>query len=224
MVAQRFMPSSFDWRVITLGGRAMAVCKYIIPEKSFKIIAMIDGKLTWNPVEAMPVGEADPRLLDTALRAGAAVGQGFYGIDIKQHGDVFTVIEVNDNPTLNAGEEDRHCPEIYEAIVRLLLEERRPNRPVIPSPRSPEPGIAKCKVQNANGKMNSGDGPTRRRISRIPHFAFCILHFAFCNPNCGCGRDSSPRRKARPANLDRLVESKTRTSPATGSRRRSSAG
>jgi glutathione synthase/RimK-type ligase-like ATP-grasp enzyme len=128
IVAQNFMPSSFDWRVVTLAGRALAVCKYGIPEKSFKIIAMIDGKLTYKPVEAIPLRQADPRLIAVALKAAAAVGDGFYGVDLKQHGDVFTVIEVNDNPTVDAGAEDQYAPTLYEDVVRHLLEERKPRR------------------------------------------------------------------------------------------------
>jgi len=139
MVAQRFMPSSFDWRVITLDGRVLAVCKYLIPEKSFKIIAMIDGKLTWQPVQPWNVADADPRLLELAIRAGKAIGDGLYGVDLKQHGDVFTVIEVNDNPTIDAGSEDRFNPDLYEKIVRCLLEERSPKRPPAPVPWRPRP-------------------------------------------------------------------------------------
>ena len=44
-------------------------------------------------------------------------------MDIKQVGDEYVVIEVNDNPNIDAGGEDARTPEVYERIVRRLTGE-----------------------------------------------------------------------------------------------------
>ena len=64
-----------------------------------------------------------PKLIDTAVAAAAAVGNGLYGMDIKQVGQDFRVIEVNDNPTIAEDEEDQKAPHLYERIIRYLAGE-----------------------------------------------------------------------------------------------------
>jgi glutathione synthase/RimK-type ligase-like ATP-grasp enzyme len=51
------------------------------------------------------------------------VGTGLYGIDLKEVDGEYVVIEVNDNPTLAEGEEDRKAPELYERVIRYLARE-----------------------------------------------------------------------------------------------------
>jgi glutathione synthase/RimK-type ligase-like ATP-grasp enzyme len=74
-------------------------------------------------VKAFDVGSVSPDLLAAARAAAAAVGSGLYGIDLKEVDGRYVVIEVNDNPTLAAGEEDRKAPLLYERIVRWLAGE-----------------------------------------------------------------------------------------------------
>jgi len=123
IVAQKFTPSEFDWRVGVLGGKPLYVCQYRIPKRRWKILTYtIDGRTIEGTVKSYNLDEVSRKLLDTACRAGAAIGNGFYGIDLKQVGDDFIVIEVNDNPTIYAGDEDQKAPHIYESIIRYLLE------------------------------------------------------------------------------------------------------
>jgi glutathione synthase/RimK-type ligase-like ATP-grasp enzyme len=72
-------------------------------------------------VKAMPLKAAPQSLLETALRAANAVGNGLYGVDLKQMDDRYIVIEVNDNPSINAGEEDQLNGDLYERLVKFLL-------------------------------------------------------------------------------------------------------
>ena len=46
-------------------------------------------------------------LIDIAVRAARPIGEGFYGIDIKETDRGFIVMEVNDNPNLEHGIEDQ---------------------------------------------------------------------------------------------------------------------
>ncbi|MFV3017223.1 RimK family alpha-L-glutamate ligase, partial [Pseudomonas sp. KHB2.9] len=48
------------------------------------------------------------------------IGDGLYGVDLKQSGDKVVVIEVNDNPNLDAGIEDAY---LQDDLYGLVLEE-----------------------------------------------------------------------------------------------------
>jgi glutathione synthase/RimK-type ligase-like ATP-grasp enzyme len=124
IVAQRFISSEFDWRVGVLGGKPLYVCQYLIPRKRWKVLTYTQsGGFIAGAIKGVELGKANPRLLETAIEAAATIGTGLYGIDIKQVGDEFVVIEVNDNPTISAGEEDQKAPYVYERIIRYLMGE-----------------------------------------------------------------------------------------------------
>ncbi|UCE25986.1 MAG: RimK family alpha-L-glutamate ligase [Candidatus Zixiibacteriota bacterium] len=125
VVAQQFIQSEFDWRVGVLDGEPLYVCKYVIPKRRWKILTYTpDGKTVYGPVKGIPLDEAPTGLIQCALNAARAIGKGLYGVDLKQHGDGFLVIEVNDNPTINAGDEDQVNGELYERLVNFLLPAR----------------------------------------------------------------------------------------------------
>ena len=46
---------------------------------------------------------APSAVVSTALKAANLIGDGLYGVDIKQVGRKCYVIEVNDNPNIDAG-------------------------------------------------------------------------------------------------------------------------
>lgn len=123
IVAQQFVPSNFDWRVTTLDGEVLFVCKYVMPAHSWKIQHRENGHVMWAKIEAMDLRNVDPKLVEIGLAAAKAVGDGLYGVDIKQVNGHYLVIEVNDNPNIDAGGEDAKNPEVYERIVRYLAGE-----------------------------------------------------------------------------------------------------
>jgi glutathione synthase/RimK-type ligase-like ATP-grasp enzyme len=122
IVAQAFVESQFDWRVGVLNGEVLYACKYIIPSESFKIQATVNGHVVYCAVKSVPQERVPPRIVDVALQAAAAVGSGLYGVDIKEKDEQVYVIEVNDNPSLESGE-DEYYPLIYEKIISHLLGE-----------------------------------------------------------------------------------------------------
>ena len=126
ILAQSFVPTSFDWRVGVLAGEPLYACRYTIPEHTFKIHAQIDGRKCEGRVEGSKIADVPKSVIDAAVNASNAIGQGLYGVDLKLTADGLAyVIEVNDNPTINAGEEDQFAPDIYERIVCHLLEGKR---------------------------------------------------------------------------------------------------
>ncbi|MCG7852932.1 MAG: RimK family alpha-L-glutamate ligase [Methanosarcinaceae archaeon] len=122
IVVQQFIQSSFDWRVGVLGGEPLYVCQYTIPKRRWKILTHTpDGKTVYGPIKSVPLNKAPEGLIDCAVRAANAIGNGLYGVDLKQHDSGYTVIEVNDNPTINAGDEDQANGELYERLIHFLL-------------------------------------------------------------------------------------------------------
>ncbi len=59
-------------------------------------------------------------VVDTALRAAGLIGDGLYGVDLKQTKDGVFVIEINDNPNLDRGVED---VVLKDDLYRLVLQE-----------------------------------------------------------------------------------------------------
>jgi glutathione synthase/RimK-type ligase-like ATP-grasp enzyme len=55
-----------------------------------------------------------------AIAAASLIGDGLYGVDLKQTNERLVVIEVNDNPNLDAGIEDA-C--IQDRLYDRILEE-----------------------------------------------------------------------------------------------------
>jgi glutathione synthase/RimK-type ligase-like ATP-grasp enzyme len=54
----------------------------------------------------VPIGEAPPAVIDVGLRAAQLIGDGLYGVDIKETPNGIFVVEVNDNPNIDHGIED----------------------------------------------------------------------------------------------------------------------
>lgn len=132
IVAQRFIESDFDWRVGVLDGEPLYACQYIIPQETFKIQATVNGHIVYCAVKSVPLDRVPAPILDTAVMAAKAIGGGFYGVDIKDRDGTPFVIEVNDNPSLEAGE-DEHSPGLYQKIIAHLLGEGE-------APAGPGPG------------------------------------------------------------------------------------
>ena len=122
IVAQKFIESNFDWRVGVLAGEPLYACQYIIPQETFKIQATVNGHLVYCAVKSQPLDRVPGPILDTAVMAARAIGGGLYGVDIKDQDGTPFVIEVNDNPSLEGGE-DEHSPGLYRRIMEHLLGE-----------------------------------------------------------------------------------------------------
>ena len=124
IIAQEFIPTPFDWRIGIFDRQPIFVCKYYMAEKHWQIIKRdSNGIKTDDGVhETLPVEHAPTGLIRTALRSANLIGDCFYGVDIKQVGKTFYVIEVNDNPNIDSGVEDMVLKdELYLRIMRVIL-------------------------------------------------------------------------------------------------------
>ena len=135
IVAQEYLPTEFDWRVGILDRRPLFVCKYYMAPGHWQIIRHESERNPYQegPARALPLEEAPPRVIKLALKAANLIGNGFYGVDIKQVGRRRCVIEVNDNPNVDAGNEDGVLKDaLYLEVMRVFgrrMAERRLGAP-----------------------------------------------------------------------------------------------
>jgi glutathione synthase/RimK-type ligase-like ATP-grasp enzyme len=124
VVAQEFLPTTFDWRIGILDERPLYACKYHMAKNHWQIIRHEEqGRQQYGKVETLPVELAPRAAVKVALAAANLIGNGLYGVDVKQSGNKFFVIEVNDNPNIEAGEEDRVLrDELYRRIMSVFLQ------------------------------------------------------------------------------------------------------
>jgi len=120
IVVQQFVESKYDWRIGILDGRLLYACKYTIPSETFKIQASVNGHLVYCGVESVPPELVPPGVISLGIAAANAVGKGLYGVDIKNTDNGAYVIEVNDNPSIESGEDDCY-PQVFAQIVNHLL-------------------------------------------------------------------------------------------------------
>lgn len=129
VIAQEFLPTTFDWRVGVFDRKPLYVCKYYMAKKHWQIIKRdTTGRKDYGKFETLPVGLAPKQVVSMALRAANLIGDGLYGVDIKQSDRKCYLIEVNENPNIDAGIEDAVLKdELYERIMEVFLKriERR---------------------------------------------------------------------------------------------------
>ena len=86
------------------------------------------GDFTTLPVEQVP-----PEVIELAVETANLIGDGLYGVDLKQANGKVVVIEVNDNPNVDAGIEDAHLQDELYAIILMefvrRLELKRQGQP-----------------------------------------------------------------------------------------------
>lgn len=130
LIAQEWLPTEFDWRVVVLDHRPLAVCRYYMAPGHWQVIKRDCTRREEGAVDTLSVAEAPQTVVDTAVRAANLIGGGLYGVDLKQTGGHCYLFEVNDNPNIDAGNEDRVLNralyrELMGVFARRIGEKRR---------------------------------------------------------------------------------------------------
>jgi glutathione synthase/RimK-type ligase-like ATP-grasp enzyme len=69
----------------------------------------------------LAVEDAPREVVELALKAANAIGDGLYGVDVKTVNGRSVLIEVNDNPNLDHGVEDRVLGDaLYEKLMTVF--------------------------------------------------------------------------------------------------------
>lgn len=124
ILAQEYMYTKFDWRVGVLAGKALYVCRYFMSRNHWQIVNhRADGSFRHGNFEAVRIEDAPAGLVELAVSAAALIGDGLYGIDLKETENGFHVIEINDNPNIDHGVEDAILKdELYARIIDEFIE------------------------------------------------------------------------------------------------------
>jgi len=123
IIAQQFLPTDFDWRIGVLDKKPLYACRYFMAKGHWQIIDHgKTGKIREGNGDAVPIEDVPEAVLRTALKSANLIGDGLYGVDLKQVGKKVYVIEVNDNPNIDAGMEDKVSKnELYLTVMQSFI-------------------------------------------------------------------------------------------------------
>ncbi len=138
ILAQEFMYTKFDWRIGVLNGQPIFACKYRMARYHWQVIKhQVNGTVRMGSSDTIPVDQAPAAVIAMATKAAGLIGNGLYGVDIKETPRGVFVIEINDNPNIEHGVEDLVLKdELYRMILKELL--RRVDEPAGIKAATPE--------------------------------------------------------------------------------------
>ncbi len=126
LLAQEYLYTGFDWRIGVLDGEPLYACQYFMSRGHWQIYdhspknGSAKGTVRSGGFKTLPIREAPSEVVRLATRASNAIGNSLYGVDLKQARDRTVIIEVNDNPSIDAGVEDAY---LGEDLYRRIMEE-----------------------------------------------------------------------------------------------------
>ena len=123
IIAQEWLVTDFDWRVGVLDRQPLYACRYMMAPGHWQVIKRAESKdkEVEGATIATAVEEVPAAVLDAAVQAANFIGDGLYGVDLKEVDGRCYVIEVNDNPNVDAGNEDAVLGDaIYERIMNVF--------------------------------------------------------------------------------------------------------
>ncbi len=123
LIVQAFTPTPFDWRIGVLDREILFAAKYHMAKDHWQIVGRFKtGRARYGKVQAVAVDAVPEAVRRLALAAVQLIGDGLFGVDIKETTGGPVVIEVNENPTILETDEDAvERDQIYDAIILALL-------------------------------------------------------------------------------------------------------
>lgn len=122
LLLQEYVLTDYDWRIGFLNNRPIYACKYFMARGHWQIYnhssALSEGKS--GGFETVAIHEVPKEVIKTATQAVKLIGDGFYGVDLKQIGQRNIIIEINDNPSIDSGVEDAY---LGDDLYRIIMEE-----------------------------------------------------------------------------------------------------
>jgi len=123
VIAQSFLPTPFDWRIGIFDRRPLWAAKYHMASGHWQIIKQGMAGRRYGRVEAVALADVPSVVLKTALKSANLIGDGLYGVDVKEVKGRAYIVEVNDNPSLDAGFEDGVLKgELYRAVMQVFFD------------------------------------------------------------------------------------------------------
>jgi glutathione synthase/RimK-type ligase-like ATP-grasp enzyme len=129
VIAQEFVASDFDWRVGVLDRKPLYACRYHMARGHWQIQKAVgERRRLYGKSDTRALEDAPKAVIDLAVRASSLIGDGLYGVDVKDVNGRPLVMEVNDNPNIEAGTEDAILKDdLYLTIMQSFYDrlERR---------------------------------------------------------------------------------------------------
>ncbi len=134
LIAQEYLPTDFDWRIGIIDGQPLYACKYYMARGHWQIYDHSKkGAASLGNADTLPVELVPRKVLRVAMKAAELIGNGLYGVDLKEKDDQVYVIEVNDNPSIEHGVETAVLrDQLYQRVMSVFLkrlEQQRLFRP-----------------------------------------------------------------------------------------------
>lgn len=122
MIAQEYVPTDFDWRIGIIDKTPFYACKYFMARNHWQILKQEGiGKHLDGRVQTFTLEEVPETVINTALKAANLIGDGLYGVDIKEIDGRCFVIEINDNPSIESGYEDAVLKmDLYSTVMKVF--------------------------------------------------------------------------------------------------------
>ncbi len=121
ILAQEYVYTGFDWRIGILNRRPLFACQYFMSKHHWQIVKHTSGgRVEEGGTKTWRVEDVPTEVIKAALSAAMPIGDGLYGVDVKQTEKGIFVIEVNDNPNLDGGWEDGV---LGDELYRIILQE-----------------------------------------------------------------------------------------------------
>ena len=122
LIVQEYLYTTFDWRIGVLNGKPIFACRYYMVNNHWQIYQHDNNKVASGHFETLPTFEVPKSVLASAIKATNLIGNGFYGVDIKEIDGIGYVIEVNDNPSIDSTVEDLYLGnELYHLVMSEFL-------------------------------------------------------------------------------------------------------
>ncbi len=122
ILAQEYLYTEYDWRVGILNKVPIFACQYFMSKEHWQIYNHDKSTSKEGAFKTFRVEDAPEDVIKTALKAANLIGSSLYGVDLKQTDKDIVVIEVNDNPNIDAGVEDLVLKEeLYQTVIEDLV-------------------------------------------------------------------------------------------------------
>lgn len=128
VLIQPFIPTEFDWRIGVLDNKPLFASRYFMAKDHWQIYNWQSEHEHEGEFDTVPIDHVPDGVIKTALKATRLIGNSLYGVDIKSIANKHYVIEVNDNPNIDANIEDQIMGEaLYQKIMTVFLQRVRRN-------------------------------------------------------------------------------------------------
>ncbi|WKE66924.1 RimK family protein [Gallaecimonas kandeliae] len=122
ILLQEYCYTEYDWRVGVLNRQPLFVSKYFMSRGHWQIYNHSGKKTQSGGFETLPVAAAPKKVVETAVKAANLMGDSLFGVDLKVVDGKPVVIEVNDNPNIDSGVEDKVLgDQIYLTIIQEFI-------------------------------------------------------------------------------------------------------